>query len=114
MKNKLYKNLNVRVKNILLLSEGWLVGNSITNIINDDKVNDYDIVVPDRALYHNILFLAHTNNFSYHVNSYGGMKLVSDTLTIDIWCEELSHFMLTAKELKFIYNYKRNILLKII
>ena len=116
MKSKLYKNLDVRVKNILLISEGWLVGNSINNILNDEEVKDYDIIAPNRELYHKILFLS-GSNYQFSINSYGGVKLQidnygNDTLSIDIWCEDLSHFIENAKEINYLYNYKRNVLLK--
>lgn len=111
MKLKLYKNLDVRVKNILLMSEGWLVGNSINNIINNEEIKDYDIIIPNRDLYHKTLFLINTN-YQISINSYGGVKLEINGLSFDIWCEELSHFIETSKRITYLYNYKRNILLK--
>jgi hypothetical protein len=33
------------LKSLLQISDGWLVGNSIKNILSNEPVKDYDIIV---------------------------------------------------------------------
>jgi hypothetical protein len=35
MKSKVYKELNKDIKSILLITDGWLVGNAVKNITED-------------------------------------------------------------------------------
>lgn len=111
MKNKIYKNIPVEVKDILITTEGWLVGNSPQNLIEGTIPKDYDIIVPSREKFQNSMLMLH--GFDYGFNTYGGLKFQLDEIKIDIWCEELSHFLLNANKVGFIYNMKRNILLKL-
>jgi|AntRauMFilla1563_2_1112583.scaffolds.fasta_scaffold01554_5 hypothetical protein len=114
MKSVVYSKLNNRIKSILLSSEGWLVGGSVNQIVNDGLISDYDIIVPDRGLYHNtIVSLMHLTDSNYTINNYGGFKFkLGQYLILDIWCEELSHFLANANEITYLYNHKKCILLK--
>ena len=106
------RDLNTEVSKLLLFSEGWLVGNAVQSIMDGKVVNDYDIIVPNRELYHKLLFLNKSLK-NCEINSYGGIKIKNNGVIIDIWCEELSHFLLNANKITYIFNYKRNILLKV-
>lgn len=108
---KVYKSLPDNIKSILLVSEGWLVGGSINDLISGNKPNDYDIIVPDRGLFQNILKLIASRG-PIEINSYGGIKFEENGVEIDIWPEELDHFIKNTKGSDFIYNYKVNILYK--
>ena len=112
LKIKIYQNIDVRVKKILLLTEGWLVGNAINSIIKDDTVNDYDIIVSDRELFHKIVFFNMGDTKKIEINSYGGIKLNFGDVKVDLWCEELSHFLINSNKVTFLFNYKKNMLLK--
>lgn len=110
--NKVYSELDGRIKAILLLTDGWLVGGSMESIILDKDVKDYDIIVPDRAKFHNIINHLSKRSGRIIFNNYGGIKLKLEELNLDIWCEELSHFIMSARKLTYIYNHKRGVLLK--
>ncbi len=116
MENKIYKKLKEPefeiIGSILLISEGWIVGGSIQNIINDTAINDFDIIVPDRELFGKVIKLLSSIHQGYGINSYGGMKFQVKELRIDIWCEELGDFIMCANEFNYAYNYQRNILIK--
>ena len=111
MKDKVYKNIEGKIKSVLLITDGWLVGKAAKNIIDDEEVNDYDIIVPSRENFQNITHIL-SKLYTLKINSYGGFKIISDTFTLDIWCEELSHFIRNANEVSFVYNYKGNVLLR--
>lgn len=100
------------VKSALLCSEGWVVGGAIDAMLMDETVRDYDIVVPSRELYQvTVLNLKACGDAKCELNSYGGLKFTFKDVTIDIWCEELGHFLMSTNRLSSIYNYKRQILL---
>jgi hypothetical protein len=71
-------------------------------------VRDFDIIVPSREKFQEMIHMQ-TNLFQYNINSYGGIKLSLDGNSVDIWCEELSHFIRNANKVTFAYNYKGNI-----
>jgi hypothetical protein len=108
---KFYHKLPDLIKSVLLVSEGWLVGSAIGNLIEDKIPKDYDIIVPDRERFQTVckqLSSLGTINF----NSYGGIKYEDDKLIIDIWCEELDHFLKNAGLVTYVFNYKKCIVLK--
>ena len=116
MKTKIYNNLPQKIKTILLVSEGWLVGNAFNAIVNTEEPKDYDIIVPSREKFQLMTSLIDADDsFSLTINSYGGLKFNSHdegVASIDIWCESLDHFLLNANKISYIYNMKRNILLE--
>ena len=70
-----------------------------------------------------ILYINISNNkimaFSYNkaehivINSFGGIKMnLQDGLVLDIWAEELDHFIKTANKFEYAFNMKKNIMLK--
>lgn len=110
MKSIIYKNLPEVIKTVLLSSEGWLVGKSIEQLLTKE-VKDYDIIVPNRELYYKTINLL-KSFYNYDFNNYGGVKFKDSDLQIDIWCEELDHFLLSANYVNYIFNFKKQILLK--
>ncbi len=109
-KEVIYSNIPVEIKDILVTTEGWLVGASASNLAQGTIPADYDIIVPSREKFQNAML--HLHGFDYGFNTYGGLKFQVDDMVVDIWCEELSHFLLNANRVGFVYNLKRNILLK--
>jgi len=112
MKNKIKEALTASgLKHILLLSEGWLVGNAINSIEQGDDVKDYDVIVPSRELFQKtVAVLSYT--YAMSTSSYGGLRFKVGDVYLDIWCEELSHFLLSANRITYVYNLTKNILLK--
>lgn len=112
MPNKtFYKLLPPKVKTLLVISEGWLVGSAIKALLAGEKVNDYDIVIPNRECFQNaILYLKSFGTLE--ITTLGAMRLKAETIIIDIWCEELGHFLQSALEQTYIFNLTKQILLK--
>lgn len=100
------------IRAILLQSEGWLVGGAVKNTLEGKEVNDYDIIVPSRELYQITCSTLHPHFEHVQFNSFGGLFLKIDGLQIDLWPEELDHFIKTANKFEYAYNMKRNILIK--
>lgn len=106
-----YKQLPIEIRSLLLISEGWLVGSSINALIENKPVNDYDIVVPNRELFQNALLYLKTLG-EITVTTFGGNKVTTDKLVIDIWCEELGHFLQSSLNQTYIFNLRSQLLLK--
>lgn len=106
-----YSKLDSRVKSILLITDGWLVGSSMSDLIDGKEPNDFDIIVPSRELYQKILTDL-TTNYTFKVNNYGGIKVDLGDFELDIWTEELSHFLLNSNNVSYLYNHRRRQLLK--
>ena len=116
MTNKIKQELDklIFIKPALLISEGWLIGNSVKNILEDKNPTDFDIIVPSRENFQKVV--SYLNSIKNPIiNSNGGLKYILEyktvTLVIDIWCEELSHFLLNSNNINYIYNLKRNLLI---
>ena len=110
-RNTVYGNLDDRIKSILNHTRGWLVGNSISDILTGKEPNDFDIIVPDTSRY-NAIVRSLTTDYSFTINNYGGIKIDTGDFTLDIWTEELDHFLLTANRFTYAFNFYRRILLK--
>ena len=111
----LYRCLPVHIKTLLIISNGWLVGGAIPNLLTSgiSKLNDFDIIVPDGGDFQNGLLYLHPHIKNLTVNTYGGLKITLDDDTlIDIWVEELSHFISVAKNCEYVFNLKSQTLLK--
>lgn len=113
-KKAIYDNLPDIIKAILLQSYGWLVGGAPDALISGIKVNDYDIVVENRQLYQEVIKTLSVSGFQLEINSFGGCKFTSDQVEIDIWCEELGHFIQTSTQEGHIYNFRRSKLLQLV
>lgn len=109
----LYRLLPQDIKTILLISEGWLVGNSISNILEDFAPKDYDIVVTDVNKFGTVNKAIQLISDGYFLNNYGGFKYkLKSGIFVDIWPEELSHFLMTANRVDYVFNLKKAILLE--
>lgn len=112
-KTEIYRKLPQEIKTVLLASEGWLVGGACKDIITGDIPKDYDIIVDD------INKIGMTNKVlmemsdGVKLNNYGGLKYsLKSGRSVDIWCEGLSHYLLNANEVSFLFNLYRAILLE--
>lgn len=109
---KLYKNLPIEIKRILLISEGWLVGSAPEKLLNDEVPRDYDIVVPSAELFQ--LTCTLFAEYEVKINTFGGLKIKMGEIEVDVWVEELGHFIISALKCGYIYNLKSAKLLKLI
>ena len=111
--NRIYRKLPELIQSTLLISEGWLVGSSIAQLLENKEVKDYDILVPSREKYQIICKMLFGLADQAIINTFGGMKYIfSNGLNIDIWPEELDHFLKNGNKLQYFYNMKKNIMLK--
>lgn len=109
----IYNGLNHQLKSVLLTSEGWLVGGAPLAISEGRVPKDYDIIVPSRELFQIVLKQITATGTKVEVNSFGGFKIqLEDGFSLDIWSEELSHFLMTANPVTYCYNMKRQILIQ--
>ncbi len=95
--------------NVLLATEGWLVGSAVSSMINDENPRDYDIIVPANKWR---LVNAVLNGTPFKLNSFGGLKYTTNTWELDIWPEELDHFLKTCLKFEYALNISNYILLK--
>ena len=108
-----YRLLPPAIQSILLTSEGWLVGGAVDTILKGEVPEDFDIIVPDINKYNLTIKQIHSYDPVIEINSYGGLKITADDgATLDIWPEELGHFLISANQVGHIYNHKRQILIK--
>lgn len=109
---KIYANLPQDVKDILFLSEGYLVGSSVRNILEDVKeIKDYDILVTDPLLFRKVC--ATYKNEMEGINTFGGIKLqLSEGSQVDIWCDALEAFLTYSSTYYYVYSLKNNTLFK--
>ncbi len=107
---EIYNNLPQKIKTLLLISEGWLVGSAPEKLLNSEIPKDYDIIVPSRELFQ--LTCCLFKNEKIDINTFGGIKIQINDLLIDIWCEELGHFIMTSTGCNYAFNLKRSKLFK--
>lgn len=108
---RVYSKLPEEIKNVLFISEGWLVGGSIRDIlIHEAHPKDYDILVPSRELFQ--VVCSTLKQYPIKINTFGGLKVQLPYAELDIWIEELSHFITTATVFDYAYNLRRNKLIK--
>lgn len=100
---EVYRALPEAIKSVLILSDGWLVGGAITDILDGKKPTDYDIVVPPDNYQIATLYLA---PFPFKFNSFGGLKFSGPDYELDIWPEEIGHFINTAHKFTYAFNLK--------
>lgn len=103
---EVYSALPKAIKSVLIQTNGWLVGGALENISVGRSIKDYDIVVTDNHTYHNFL----STFDSIKLNTFGGAKIEIDGYQIDIWCEDLDHFLHTCIGSKYIYSLRKGIL----
>lgn len=105
----IYNALPTIIKKILILSNGWLVGSTINNIIENKSNKDYDILITDVDKFHEILLFLDQNN-DIELNTFGGIKYKIGELYIDIWTSTLDKFFKNKYE-QPIFNLNNRIIL---
>lgn len=109
MSNKLKYRLPQNIRQLLFTYNGWLVGGCFKQILTNSEPKDYDIIIPCREDFAKFI---KANEGRFKINSYGGLK-IEDGVSIDVWCEELGHYLVNANNIVAVYNYNKNIFLKI-
>jgi hypothetical protein len=109
-KTDIQKLLPDIVKTILVMTNGWLVGSAIKNIMEKELVKDYDIIVKSKAFSRCLSIFRH---YKPEINHYGGITFVVDNIKIQIWLSSLEKYLITAKECYYVYNAKNKILIEV-
>lgn len=111
----LYNTLPDKVKSILILCNGWLVGKSVEETILGIKPKDYDIVAP-LAEYAKAIIALKEISKSSSINTFGGLKfIVVDNdieYIIDIWPSNLNIFLDYSIYINYMYNINLGLLIK--
>jgi hypothetical protein len=106
-------NLNNKIpdiiKTILITSNGWLVGSSVKNIMENKTPKDYDIIVNAKAFSSCLAFFRH---HGVSINHYGGIDFNIKDLKIQIWISSLEKYLIMAKKWTYAYNAKNKILIQ--
>jgi hypothetical protein len=103
-----YRQLPEVIQQMLIVSDGWLVGSSIDKILNDEKVTDFDIAVPYDKWE---LTIAAFKNYKFKLNTYGGFKFDINDISIDMWPQDIHRFLKVAK-VTYMFNLNSRMLLK--
>jgi hypothetical protein len=111
--NKIYRGLPKVISSILITSKGWLVGSSIRQILNGETPRDFDIIVSNGDDFQNTVMFLRDMATSYKINTCGGLKFDLNGLEVDIWVEDLEHFMRSASSFDYIYSFRQQLLLKL-
>jgi hypothetical protein len=82
---EVYSKIPKKVRSLLIVTNGWLVGSAVDSIFENKEVNNYDIIVPDGESL--MLAMQLYGNNPIVLNSWGGFRLVVDGVHVDIWVE---------------------------
>lgn len=88
--NKIAK-LPALVRSFCYAHEGWIVGSAALYLLGlkDDSPRDYDILIP----FYQWGIACRSIPEGSSTNSHGGVKLISDGVTIDVWCGDIGWFL---------------------
>ena len=111
MNKEIYNLLPQEVKNILFLSNGWLVGSSLENILNNNIVKDYDIIITDFKLFSKCISIY--SKYFKNFTTFGGIKVEINDIIIDFWHSDLESFIRETTYIGIIYNMQNNIALNL-
>lgn len=111
MNKEIYNKLPKEVKDVLFLSEGWLVGSSVEKLLSGEQCRDYDILITDLKLYYKTIstFKGCYNNFT----TFGGINLGVNEMVIDIWHDSLESFINMSLNTGTMYNMVKGHILKL-
>lgn len=108
-----YRKLPKEVLSLLKISDGWLIGSSIEKIMNGETPKDYDIIVGNGQDFQKAhLFLSSLVCHNIAINSHGGIKISFPDYDIDIWVEELDHYLSSRAKYNYVFKFAGFILLK--
>lgn len=105
MSKKKHRQLPKTVKYICFAYEGIIVGGSANAIINDlgGDIADYDIIIPVSVWPSILLWVPH-NGLDFKLNSFGGFKINDNGTEIDLWPEDLHHYIASNNAGQFLYR----------
>lgn len=106
---KFYRSLPQDIVDILAVSNGWLIGSSISHVLDNKIPVDYDIIVPQDT--YRTLF-RYLNKNSPTFNNHGGLKVDINGISIDIWIQSLESYLLNVSNFTYAYNFNKNLLIK--
>ena len=109
MNKEIYNLLPQEIKNILFISNGWVVGSSIEKLKNKEEVRDYDILITDNELF--AKSISSLKSCFDKFTTFGGIKLKINNLSIDIWCQSLEDFIFKSSKRGIMFNMRKNIIL---
>lgn len=115
MENEIYKNMPVIIRQLLIITEGWLVGSSVENLQHGLHQGDFDVIVEDRELFMRGVQYLTAHRWKVISNTYGGLKFYDEAgPSLDIWSESLHHFLLNRSKNKdmSLFNLKKMVLIK--
>lgn len=110
--SEIYSVIPGNIKAVLRVSEGWLVGSSIEQLLNDQQPKDFDILVADPELFQKAACHLKASMGEPKLNTFGGLKFSDGEVSIDIWCETLDHFILNGGSCEYFFNLERRIALE--
>lgn len=111
MKKLVYNSLPDCIKSILIISDGWLVGSAVEKLLAKEDPKDYDIIIPSRENYQ--VTSTAIKSYLKGVNTFGGLKYeFPDGIVVDMWPEELDHYLASASTRLSIYKLRGGILLQ--
>jgi len=84
--------LPVSIKYMVQHHNAWIVGSAANPKENILKVKDIDVIIPFSE-WHKVTGLIPKNA---RKNDYGGWKYVEEGQTVDVWPDDLNHFMNSA------------------
>lgn len=113
-KKKMYRNLPPKLRDILIISDGWLVGSAIKKILANEKVRDFDIAVPEEKWAETICAL---RGYKFELNTFGGFKFTipngESEFELDIWPQNFDRFLKVASSYSYLFNLRHQKLLKL-
>lgn len=106
-----YHKLPQEVTNLLVISDGWLVGSSIDQTIKGERIKDYDIIVTDLSKYGSAV--NYMRVYPHEFNTFGGLKFRLPNFYIDLWPQDFERFIsMIAKDSKLFKLNGRMMLVK--
>ena len=86
--SELYKNppLKYLLYNIFVYGSAYIVGGYFRDFLNGDKSRDLDIIIDLNN--DKLIEIINDSNCQYFTNRHGGIKLLFENLTVDMWSME--------------------------
>lgn len=108
-RNLVYITIPSGIRSLLIISDGWLVGGAIKDIINKEVPKDYDIIIPSENWAAAISFIGQGDIV---FNRFGGLKFNLGLSEVDMWPDNLESYIRNAGKACYAFNMKKNILIE--
>lgn len=87
------RDMPVIVRALAFNHEAWVVGGAAEYLVGAiDELRDWDVIVPIR----NWTDAQHLIPYQTPSNTFGGHKIDVNGIDVDVWAEDLDHFLMTA------------------